>query len=129
MDVVDVVDGWWMVVFAGMSVGDREAEWVGMVLEKNTTITTIGLECVVDVVCGGWWMDMGCGVFVCVCVWWMGQDGMDNQIGDGGAEHIARALEKNTTITYLDLNRVWWVQLTTCGLLARCLNLARLVLS
>ena len=62
--------------------------------------------CVVDVVCGGWWMDMGCGVCVCVCVWWMGQDGMDNQIGDGGAEHIARALEKNTTITMLTLHCV-----------------------
>ena len=35
-----------MVVFAGMSIGDREAEWVGMVLEKNTTIKTISLDTV-----------------------------------------------------------------------------------
>ena len=61
----------------------------------------------VDVMCGGWWMDMGCGV--CVCVWWMGQDGMGNQIGDGGAQHMARALEMNTTITEIDLGGVWWM--------------------
>ena len=28
----------------------------------------------------------------------------ENEIGDDGAEHIARALEKNTTITTVDLS-------------------------
>ena len=57
-------------------------------------------RCVVDVGC----VD-GYGMWR-VCVLWMGQDGMGNNIGDIGAEHIARALEKNTTITTIYLSSV-----------------------
>ena len=60
------------------------------------------LICPVCSGCGVWWMVDGYGMWR-VCVWWMGQDGMGNQIGAGGAEHIARALEMNTTITTIDL--------------------------
>ena len=40
-------------------------------------------------------------VCVCVCVAFV--DAMGNQIGDAGAEYIARALERNTTINKINM--------------------------
>ena len=75
--------------FAGMG-------YIRQALEKNTAITDIDL--------GGtrWAMN--------VCGAWRARvrikhDKMDNNIGAGGAERIAQALEMNTTITKINMSR------------------------
>ena len=45
---------------------------------------------------------------------WCANGGMGNQIGAGGAEHIAHALEKNTTIKEINLCSGLWLWLWLC---------------
>ena len=69
----------------GIHVGADGAEFIGVVLEKNTTITEINLSGHDE----GW-------------------NGVSPNVGAFGAKHIARALEKNTTITKVDLRSRRW---------------------
>ena len=63
-----------------------------------------------------WWMVDGYGMWrVCARVWWMGQDGMDNHIGDrlyGIIYAIAAAnmIRKNDPpLATVDLHGIWWI--------------------